>query len=31
MVTVYIFMQGFVGIRESLVRPHVIIQEGLGA
>ncbi|KAK0767133.1 hypothetical protein N5P37_000866 [Trichoderma harzianum] len=27
----YIFMQGFVGIRESLVRPHVIIQEGLGA
>ncbi|UKZ80309.1 hypothetical protein TrVFT333_008067 [Trichoderma virens FT-333] len=28
----FIFMQGFVGVRETLVRPHVIIQEApLGA
>ncbi|KAL6880809.1 hypothetical protein J3F83DRAFT_710679 [Trichoderma novae-zelandiae] len=27
----FIFMQGFVGVRESLVRPYVIIQDALGA
>ncbi|KAL7929650.1 hypothetical protein V8C35DRAFT_284156 [Trichoderma chlorosporum] len=25
----FIFMQGFVGVRETLVRPHVIVQEAL--
>ncbi|ETS06786.1 hypothetical protein M419DRAFT_67714 [Trichoderma reesei RUT C-30] len=26
-----IFMQGFVGVRESLIRPYVIVQDALGA
>ncbi|KAK1251268.1 hypothetical protein MKX07_005823 [Trichoderma sp. CBMAI-0711] len=27
----FIFMQGFVGVRESLIRPYVIVQDALGA
>jgi hypothetical protein len=31
MATALIFMQGFVGVRESLIRPYVIVQDALGA
>lgn len=31
MATAFVFMQGFVGVRESLIRPYVIVQDALEA